>query len=623
MKSCHGRSRHFMLIAAFLSPSVGEALHCTDLSDVSDEECLTTTFLQDRVELTLGVRESTQTTFLQSKGHHFSPKPSLHSNDASLEHHSGALVMKLQPVNLYMLFTLISIIIGLHEIFVVMGSQPLLARTAPADSRMLKIFFASVWFSSFVSASMPVPISYDLALSMGQSPMASGLFLSGGILAGGLAILLGGQLAQDKDWDQGFARMICISAPMTLAVVHMVEACVIQSSSREFRNAAWFYLLLLRQVEAFFASIIIQPVSMMLAKAAHPSEQTHRTILSQWARHAGLMAGPLLFAAQSFLLKGGRQEDTLLPRNNAAWVFVVLAGQALFLALLASFAVPKALPEQRPSTPQVRSARLSSPGGHTPAVEVLAEVLVPPDQKKLLLDLIMFTVQNAFTVTAVEVASIMLLEVVYDWRVEDTSFFLFGVAFLGFVLARLVMFFMTSKVAEPYVFLASTLVGVVACVLTFDIKPLGSLGLFLANGLVCSSALVATTIADSWASRAAESESDVSKQRYRLISVACMSVGRFLSAPTARLLLSLGGRSWFTGVQVVVAIVGFTRVVSACRLIWTKSALKKAQTHTEHAPEDDTEERRTDSETLEGSPEDSAERRSESETDWSVESPPP
>eukprot|EP00930_Biecheleria_cincta_P071318 TRINITY_DN58836_c0_g1_i1.p1 TRINITY_DN58836_c0_g1~~TRINITY_DN58836_c0_g1_i1.p1 ORF type:complete len:607 (+),score=79.03 TRINITY_DN58836_c0_g1_i1:158-1978(+) len=603
MKLCQGRSRHFIFIAAFGSTAVGDTLHWTDDSNVSDEECLTTAFLQDRVELTFRAHEAMQTTVLQSKGHAFSPKPFPQNNDASLEYHSGTLVMNLQPVNLYMSFTLVSIVVGLHELFVAIGSQPLLARTAPADSHMLKFFFACVWFSSFVSASILVPISYDLALSMGQGPMASGLFLSGGILAGGLGILLGGQLAQDKDWDQGFARMICISAPMTLAVVHMVEACVIQSSTLEFRNAAWLYLLLLRQVEAFFASIIIQPLSTMLARAAHPSEQTHRTILSQWARHAGLMAGPLLLlAAQSFLLKGGRrEEDTFSPRSNASWVFVILAGQALLLALLASFAVPKALPEQRPSVSQVRSPS---------AVE-----LGPQDQRRLLLDLIMITAQNAFTVTALEVASIMLLEVAYGWRVEDTSLFLFGVALLGLVFSQLVTFSTTSKVTESFVFLASAVVGVVGCVLTFDLMPLGSLGLFVANGLVCSSGLVASTIADSWASRAAEAESDVNKQRYRLISVACMSVSRFLSAPTARLLLSREGRGWFAGIQVAVAILGVTRVLSACRMIWMKDALKKARSHTEHAPEDDTEGRPTDTETLEGTREESTDRQSEIETD--------
>lgn len=594
-----------MLVAAFLSPSVGETLHCLEFSDVSDEECLTTAFLQDKTKLTFGAREAMQTTALHAKDHQFLLKPFLEHSDASSEHRAGTPVTTLQPVNLCLAFSLVSMAIGVHELFVVTGSQPLLAHNAPADSRMLKFFFACVWFSSFVSASMPIPISYDLAVSMGQSPFGSGLFLSGGLFAGGIAILLGGQLAPDKDWDQGFVRMMCITTPMTLAVVHMVEACVIQSSTPKFRNASWLYLLLLRQVEGFFACLLFQPISTMLARAARPS---HRTLLSNLARHTGLMAGPSLFAAQSLLLKGGRLENTLLPKDNAAWMFVILAGQAMFLALLASFAVPKTLP----STSQVRSLSLSSSRRPTSDVEVLAHKLSPPNQERLLFRLIMFTAQSAFTVTAVEVASIMLLEVDYHWRVEDTSCFLFGVASLACILSQLVMPALTSRVTEPFVFLASSLLGVVGCVLTFDFKLFGSLGLFLASSLVCSSALVAGGVADSWAARTSEWDSDVSKQRYRLISVACMSLSRFLSAPTARLLLRRGGRTWFTGIQTIVAILGFFRVLSACRLIWMTNELKQADTQAECAHED-SEERQTDRETHDP-PEESSDRGSEGET---------
>jgi len=609
MTPCYCQSRHFLFSAAFLATSVGETLHCSKLSEASDEGCFATAFLQDRAKLSFELREATQTTALHGKDQPFSLKPFLENRDGSLEHRARTQVMTLlQPMNLCLAFSLVSMAIGVHELFVVTGSQPLLARNAAADSHMLKVFFACVWFSSFVSASMPIPISYDLAISMGQGPMASGLFLSGGMLAGGLAILLGGQLAQDKDWDQTFARMICITAPMTLAAVHMVEACVIQSSTSESRNASWWYLLLLRQVEGFFASILIQPVSTMLARAAQPS---HRTLSSHLGRHIGLMAGPLMFAAQSLQLKRCHPQYIALPRSNAAWTFVILAGQALLLALLASFAVPKTLP----SLSQVRSPSLSSSRRPTSGVDVLADKLSPPDQERLLFSLIVFTVESAFTVTAVEVASIMLLEVVYHWRVEHTSYFLFGVAALGCVLSRLVMPALTLKATEPFVFLASSLVGVVGCVFTFDFKLFGPLALFVANGLVCSSALIAGGVADSWASRASESESDTSKQRYRLISVACMSGSRFLSAPTARLLLSLGGRTWFAGVQTIIAILGFFRVLSACRIVWMKSELKKADTQAEFAPEDDSEGRLTDRETQDTSPEESLDRRSESESE--------
>ena len=133
---------------------------------------------------------------------------------------------------------------------------------------------------------------------------------------------------------------------------------------------------------------------------------------------------------------------------------------------------------------------------------------------------IVYSCERPFTAAAVEVSTMMLLEVQYGWSAEfcGASFMSVGAATLASTIICTVA--VSRKwIRESWLFLGSTLVSLSGVFLLFDWSFYGASGggfLLLADSLVYAFSGVSMGIAQGWATRATMKGTSYDIQTYRV-----------------------------------------------------------------------------------------------------------
>ena len=146
--------------------------------------------------------------------------------------------------------------------------------------------------------------------------------------------------------------------------------------------------------------------------------------------------------------------------------------------------------------------------------------LPPESRQEMVRNIIIYSYERPFTVAAIEVSTMMLLEVQYGWSKEScgASFMTVGAATMATTIISTVV--VSRKwIRESWLFLGSTLISLFGIVLLFDFRLPGALGggwtLLLADSLVYAFSGVSNGIAQGWASRAAMKGTSYDIQTYR------------------------------------------------------------------------------------------------------------
>ena len=204
---------------------------------------------------------------------------------------------------------------------------------------------------------------------------------------------------------------------------------------------------------------------------------------------------------------------------------------------------------------------------------------LPPEfRRQIVWNDIAYCYERPFTVSAIEVSTMMLLEVEYGWPPElcGASFMVVGGAsIVAAVVASVVM--ARKWIKESWLLLGTTFTSLAGVFLLFDWKFFGAFGpasLLLADSLVYAFSSVSNGISQGWASRAAMKGTDFDIQTYRVQGVAGVQISRFVAPIVTRFILDFGGRNLYALFQLTMCAMGTSTICSTVRLVWRGTSQK-------------------------------------------------
>ena len=468
-------------------------------------------------------------------------------------------------ISVFLFFGFMILLLTLHECYVSTGHKPLLTSETGGGSLFQSVYlFESALI--FVSTSLLAPLSLDYAIAMDQSATASGLFLGSGTVFSTLAVVCGRALTKEQDWDQAFARRLYVLSNVAGVILYMMLALLTQSSvhwSLEHKRI-WFWLSQVVNGLATAAnSLPMISWSTMWNKLTPQREKTFWMICTQSARSLGFLLGPVVFAVLSRTVSQGRDVS---PISMMAWSFIALMCFFTLSTFLAALVVPTRL------TIDFDQETEKDPKAHNEPemeLEVRPEQLPPAEREKMVWLQIYYALERPFSIAAVEVATIMLLEVAYGWSPERCGFAFIVIASASLFLTAVSTFLLNNKlVSESMVFFTSAASGLCGVALLFDFPGLGPWSLLVADAVVYGGASVANGIGMGWACRAATPGTSYNIEAYRLRTSISISVSRFSAPIVARFLIDFGGRNLYAIMQLLFCGMGTFTVYKSVSLVW-------------------------------------------------------
>mmetsp|Transcript_49838 Transcript_49838/g.117208 ORF Transcript_49838/g.117208 Transcript_49838/m.117208 type:complete len:565 (+) Transcript_49838:58-1752(+) len=524
----------------------GTAEACMD----DDAVCGSTNWLQEAY--TLGSRLATESEFKQAGP----------LTDELNARGFSAVTVPMGP-GVILAIVIFILLLAAHEAFVAAGAKPLLANHEKPHSIPLQCTFAIYWLIMMVNLSMLVPVSLDYALAMGQSATASGVFLSAPTVFALLGTVLGRPLTSEVKWDQAFARSLYLGCQSVSLAGNLILAFSLQAAchwSDGTRKTCFWCFLFVNGVNQFFQSLPIVGVNTMWNIVTPNSQKTLWSMITVACRNVGFIVGPVCFAALSFSVRQGRD---ISPISMMGWSFVGLAAFQALVLTTASLCLPTVvypLEEDGKATTEDQDADLNP------------EDLAPESRQQIVRNVIIYSYERPFTVAAIEVSTMMLLEVQYGWSTEfcGASFMSVGAATMS---TTIIFTIVVSRkwISESWLFLGSTLISLSGVFLLFDWKFYSAKGggfLLLADSLVYAFSGVSMGISQGWATRAAMKGTSYDIQTFRVQSLAGMQISRFLAPILTRFMLDFGGRNVYALVQLIMCTMGSLTVWRTVTQVW-------------------------------------------------------
>lgn len=483
----------------------------------------------------------------------------------------------------YVCVAALLVMLLVHEVQVSRGMRPALA---PTDTSFAQCKYAHLFVMlstslSFCQMAMMVPISLDVALSLKQSATASGLLLSVGSISMLFAIPIGKNLANEDNWDQKRVRSLVLRFSVGAALISFGSAVFMNATAHSNQvYLIWWLNLALILLQSFVAGLPSIPSMIFWNKLQADSERSFWNIVMQMFRNIGFIAGPLLFVmVKASVTRGGSRTH---PRSIYAWINMFVTAIALLNMILCAMAWPVELPQQaQPASSAEGAQSAAGDGEESPETQLEAgpEDLKDEHRKQIVWHMIYYAFERPFTISAVEVATIMMLEVYYGWDSYTTGICFTVISGSGIVLSMLGMLLMArGYVTQSALFMGGATVGLLASFLLFDTGLGGAWTLLVADAFIYGGATLANGIAEGMASRAAKDGTDFSIGEYRMRNFLAVMVARFLGPIVARFLVDMGGRNIYAVLQVILCFVGTRTVYKTCSLIWAFKKLPEKTT---------------------------------------------
>ena len=451
----------------------------------------------------------------------------------------------------------------LHERRVEAGAKPLLANHSRNSTVLLQTAFLVFWMVPFLIDSMFMSLSLDYALAMGESATASGVFLGAAAAGSTVGIIIGRGFTSETDWNQKYARKIFVYmyglSLMAMPVIAISIQTSVDWSSGGKRKMFWF-VVVLNFCTTCVGSIPVVAWSTMWNIVTPQNEKTFWMMLTQSARNAGFILGPLYLAGLSHVLRRVRDVRAVSPISMMSWAFM----GSFFIQLVELAAYSLIIPthlQPADGAEEVEALCEEEASGVHP------EQLPAPAREQMMWDVVFYFYERTFSTGAIEVATIMLLELHYGWSPELSGSSFVVIAAGSLLLTGVSAFLLSNRfMTESYIFVLMMCLGFAGSIFLFDLKLFGAGALLAADAFVYGGTSVATGIAEGWACRAAAPGTAYNIEAFRAHSVAGVNVSRFLAPIVARFLLEFGGRNLYAAVQsflCLVAAVTVHRIVSS------------------------------------------------------------
>eukprot|EP00930_Biecheleria_cincta_P005446 TRINITY_DN10637_c0_g1_i1.p1 TRINITY_DN10637_c0_g1~~TRINITY_DN10637_c0_g1_i1.p1 ORF type:complete len:677 (-),score=92.75 TRINITY_DN10637_c0_g1_i1:78-2108(-) len=471
-----------------------------------------------------------------------------------------------------------------HEVYVgCFGGRPLLQNPVPQKSIGLQVLSLWGWMSMLMSTAVNIPLSLDYTISMGMDPVLSGFFLSIGCVTGMVGMTAGRIIFDEKKWSQRALRRWMILLPDVAGLMGLVTFYFLQWVAGQpiaVRRTFWWTSLAVGQLQTLLGSSVNIPGAVIWNKCTPNRDKTFWTMLQQSTKMLGMALGPGVAALVIYGVQGNGER--VCPVSMQAWMNLAMMSMNLISGLLNLMYLPVEIPpfDERtmdvtpPSEPPRSPRQPRSPRGAPPAepvkLEPAPEEFEDKDREKLVWHALQFAFERPLTVAAVEVATVMILEVEYGWPRENTGIVFFIIACLGTVFALVVAILVRRRsIRESYLVFTSGIISVVASLLLFDFTgSAGMWSLLVADPMLFTLALTSWGICEGWAARAVQPGKWYSIETFRMFDGLLMNLGRTISPLIARLLIDMGGRNSYAALQVIVVGLGFHSLRSMCNLFW-------------------------------------------------------
>jgi len=453
----------------------------------------------------------------------------------------------------------------LHELYVESGAKPLLASRDGANSALLQCGFLVSWFVPFIAGSMIIPVSLDFALAMGQSATASGVFIGTGPVGAMVGLIAGSKLTSEENWNQRYARQ-CFIIPYTISTLAMAGTAFLIQSCQDWdvsaRPYAYWLVIVMNFLGTAFANVPMLPWMTMWNILTPNKEKTFWSMLTQLAKNGGFVMGPAGFALISHLVRSSRGGLAVSPICMMSWVFMGLFFVQIVEVSIAMLIFPTHVSEHQ--NPDIGNLDKAAEGDH-----VHPEELPATSREQVVWNMVFYSYERAFSTAAIEVATIMLLEVLYGWSTE-----LSGLSFVAIALGSALITAITALaishrlLTEAGTFAVMAFMGLCGSILLFDFNFFGAGSLIIADMIVYGGASVANGIAEAWACRAATRGTSYNIEVFRFHNIFGVCISRFFAPIVARFLLDFGGRDLYASLQVFLCFAAAVTVYKTVLLVY-------------------------------------------------------
>lgn len=457
------------------------------------------------------------------------------------------------------------VIVFFHEVHVSRGGVPICQPKKLEKSIGCQLMGLWTNASPFVAMSMQVPISLDFALSLRQGATSSGFFLSCGVITGLCAMAAGKRLVDEENWNQFYVRRLLIVIPLIAMALSFASAIFInETSGSEQVYLIWWVMIGFTVAGSFIGPLSVIPGIIFWTKITKSKNRTFWMILTQCARNLGLVVGPGLFAVLRTAVTGGG--DRVCPRSMMGWVNLTLLVFSLISASFGAFVMPARMPDYPLNLEEDDE---DDPDELVMASDAHLEAMPEPERERVVWNMIWYAFERPFTLAAVEVSTLMMLEVYYGWDPYMTGICFTAVCSLGIVMSiGTTVALVKGWVIESHVFIISAASSIIGCLFLVEIVPTPGWTLLIADCIIYTGATVANGFAEGWASRAAKEGTSFSNAEYRLRQLSAVTVSRFMGPIVGRFLVDYGGRNVYAVAQLVMCLMGTRTVYKTVGLIW-------------------------------------------------------
>ncbi|CAE7238978.1 unnamed protein product [Symbiodinium sp. CCMP2592] len=434
----------------------------------------------------------------------------------------------------------------------------------PLQRKACQIFCTWQSLGGFLLGGASMPLVLDYALSLDQTPTASGFFIGIQLVASVLGTLVGNQLVAETRWNQFFVRRLLLTVYFFTSLSTLALACFLNwTAASSHVSLVWWAGIAWNFMIAFVAGIPNVIGVLLWTKVTNPGNRTIWTVIMQCSRSAGMAIGPVCFSLISrAVIKGG---DAVSPRSMMAWVCVFSTWVGLVSLSICVFGLPTELPPALPET-QVEAAPTARKSG-----EARPEELEDPDRQTVYWKMFAHFCERPMTLAAIEVSITMMLELFYGWDAYHCGFCLTIMCPVGIVLAVAMKILINSGfLAESSVYFSAMLASVIGAAMLFDGGNAGAWTLIAGGTVIFSGTAVANGIADGWGSRAAKEGTSFGQAQFQLLKLLAICLGNFAGDTGGRFLVDFGGRNTYAGAQLVLCLLGAHTAYGACRPLWAK-----------------------------------------------------
>jgi len=439
-----------------------------------------------------------------------------------------------------------------------------------------------IFFDFHTQFSSVIPTSYDLALYLGYGATASGWICSMTFIG----IVPGSVMA--KKWlneEQGYSQHRVRSGMLMGVVIINVCLMLYVGALNVLEGRTLFWTLLgLRFMLGVGGGFPVVIGGVMAYRAIPPSQRTLFSMANTLTKNLGLILGPALssVALQCRSLMMAEEDSPAIDEwsalERALWPAVASSFCGLSFGLFLLLATPTELaqaeePEDSRPTQFIFSTRQAQQGA---GQEVGPEQLSDRNKESMFYTTIAYQAERAFITAAVEVSTLMLLEVEFELSVVVSSYLFSLITMTStLIIAASMLLLHVGFVSQMSIFLFSICMSGVGAVLFFNFG--GIYTLLAADCLVYGFSGTAMGIAEGWGTRAATEGSSFSLAKWRMLAAVVASIVRLQAPPLARALVAYGGRNAYAIGQAAVVTFGLFTALKAARLIWTTDPLGKGQ----------------------------------------------